>query len=183
MTMRVRGLLLVGLCLGSIGLSSTLAWCQTGAAQPPDLDARPIGKVVTVTGTVSIEHATAIVVQANLTPSGQTKVGDSVYRGDIIQTRENSTLGVIFLDGTSFNATSNARMELNEFVYDPNGHSNSALLSLTTGTFNIIAGKIARTGDMKVDTPVATMGIRGTSPHIEISPDGTTKFSTLIERK
>ena len=34
---------------------------------------------------------------------------------------------------------------------------------------------------MKVDTPVATMGIRGTTPHVEISDDGTVKFSTLIE--
>jgi hypothetical protein len=34
---------------------------------------------------------------------------------------------------------------------------------------------------MKIDTPVATMGIRGTTPHVEISEDGTVKFSTLIE--
>jgi hypothetical protein len=40
---------------------------------------------------------------------------------------------------------------------------------------------VAKTGDMKIDTPVATMGIRGTTPHVEISDDGTVKFSTLIE--
>jgi hypothetical protein len=34
---------------------------------------------------------------------------------------------------------------------------------------------------MKVDTPVATLGVRGTTPHIEISDDGTVRFSTLIE--
>jgi hypothetical protein len=34
---------------------------------------------------------------------------------------------------------------------------------------------------MKVDTPVATMGIRETTPRVEISEDGTVKFSTLIE--
>jgi hypothetical protein len=44
-----------------------------------------------------------------------------------------------------------------------------------------VAGSIAKSGDMKVDTPVATMGIRGTTPHVEISNDGTVKFSTLIE--
>jgi hypothetical protein len=49
------------------------------------------------------------------------------------------------------------------------------------GTFTFIAGKIAKTGDMKIDTPVATMGIRGTTPHVEISDAGTVKFSTLIE--
>jgi hypothetical protein len=44
-----------------------------------------------------------------------------------------------------------------------------------------VAGSVAKTGDMKVDTPVATMGIRGTTPRVEISEDGAVKFSTLIE--
>jgi hypothetical protein len=180
MTMRAIILLWVGLGCGASSLLGGLAW---GQAAPPQLDVTPIGKVVSATGTVRIEHASAVVVQANLTPSGPTKVGDAVYRGDIVQTGVNSTLGVVFTDGTSFTASSNAKLELSEFFYDPNGHSNSAMLSLTSGTFNFIAGKIARTGDMKVDTPVATMGIRGTAPRIEILPDGTVKFSTLIEQK
>jgi FecR protein len=86
-----------------------------------------------------------------------------------------------FTDGTAFNISSNARMVLNEFVYDPNGTSNSTLFSLTKGTFTFIAGKVAKTGDMKIDTPAATMGIRGTTPHVEISDDGTVRFYTLIE--
>ena len=70
---------------------------------------------------------------------------------------------------------------MTEFVYDPNSNSNSTFLSLTKGTFTFVAGKIAKTGDMKIDTPVATMGIRGTTPHVEISDDGSVKFSTLLE--
>ena len=70
---------------------------------------------------------------------------------------------------------------MTEFVYDPNSKANSTLLSLTKGTFTFVAGKIAKSGDMKVDTPVATMGIRGTTPHVEISDDGTVRFSTLLE--
>jgi hypothetical protein len=84
-------------------------------------------------------------------------------------------------DGTAFNLSSNARMVLNEFVYDPNGTANSTLFSLTKGTFTFIASKVAKTGDMKIDTPVATMGIRGTTPHVEISADGTVRFANLIE--
>jgi hypothetical protein len=85
--------------------------------------------------------------------------------------------------GTSFNVSNNAKMEVNEFVYDPNGHSNSSLMSLTKGTFTFIAGNVAHTGDMKVDTPVGTMGIRGTAPRVKILDDGTVKFSTLVEQK
>ena len=54
-------------------------------------------------------------------------------------------------------------MALNDYVYDPNGTSNDALFSLVQGGFAFVAGKVAHTGDMKITTPVATMGIRGTT--------------------
>jgi hypothetical protein len=168
--------------------SLLLIWGSPDAARgqsPPAEKAfsTPIGKVITATGLVTVEHGTAVVVQANLPTGGQTRVGDPVYKGDVVSTGPDSKLGVIFVDGTAFNISSNARMVLNEFVYDPKGTSNSTLISLTKGTFTFIAGKVARTGDMKVETPVATMGIRGTTPHVEIRDDGTVAFSTLIEDK
>ena len=72
-------------------------------------------------------------------------------------------------------------MELNEFVYDPKGSSNSTAFNLTKGSFTFLAGAVAKTGNMKIETPVATMGISGTAPHVEIVEDGTVKFSTLVE--
>ena len=64
----------------------------------------------------------------------------------------------------------------------PMAISNSTLISLTKGTFNFIAGSIAKTGDMKIDTPVGTVGIRGTAPRIEILSDGSVKFTTMMEK-
>ena len=143
---------------------------------------KPIGKVVTVIGSATIEHVNAVVVQANVASQPeQTKVGDPVYLGDVVQTAVDGRISITFTDGTAFNLSSNARMALNDFVYDPNGTSNSTFFSLTKGTFTFVAGKVAKTGDMKIDTPIATVGIRGTTPHIEIADDGTVKFSTLIE--
>ena len=52
---------------------------------------------------------------------------------------------------------------LTQFVYNPKGKANSTLFTLSKGTFTFIVGKVAKTGDMKIDTPVATMGIRGTA--------------------
>ena len=170
------------LFFGVNALLANLAWGQGSSAAP---DTNAIGKVLTVVGMVQIEHPAAIAVQVNLPANGagQTKVGDLVYRGDVIQTGPDGKLGVGFADGSSFSVSGNARMEVNEFVYDPSGHSNSSLMSLTKGTFTFIAGNIAHTGDMKVDTPVGTMGIRGTAPRVEIFNDGSVKFSTLIEEK
>jgi hypothetical protein len=174
---------LLGLCLGISGLLPGLAFGQGGAAQSSD--AAPVGKVLTVSGTAQIEHPSAVIVQANLpaSNSGETKIGDLVYRGDVIQTGPDGKLGIAFADGSSFNVSSNARMEVDDFVYDPHGHDNTSLVSLTKGTFTFIAGDIAHTGSMKVDTPIGTMGIRGTAPRVEILKDGSVKFSTLIEEK
>jgi FecR protein len=166
------------------------AQAQTDSARPVihDLSSRDsdkaviVGKVVTATGAVTIEHASAISIQANVSgPVGQTRVGDLVYQGDVVKTGADGRIGINFTDGTSFNISSNARMALDEYVYDPNGKSNSTLFNLTKGTFTFVAGNIAKSGDMKVETPVATMGIRGTTPHVEISDDGSVRFSTLIE--
>ena len=184
--MTARGIgLVAGLYLVASAVLPSLAWAQSDSKGPPQLDVSPIGKVLTVAGIAHIEHPATILVQANLSTSDNapTKVGDLVYRGDVIQTGADGALSITFADGTSFNVSSNARMEVNSFIYDPNGHSNSSLLSLTKGTFTFIAGNVAHTGDMKVDTPVGTMGIRGTAPRVQILDDGTVKFSTLVEQK
>src|SRR5215475_9712636 len=176
--------LLTGLVLAAANFFPGPIQAQSDRAQPAvqDLAATPIGKVVTATGSVTIEHVNAVVVQANVTGSGdQTKVGDVVYQGDVVRTGADGRVSINFNDGTSFNLSNNANMALTEFVYDPNGKSNSTLFNLAKGTFTFVAGNVAKTGDMKIDTPVATMGIRGTTPHIEISDDGAVKFSTLIE--
>jgi hypothetical protein len=183
--MNARGLGLVAAVYFAVScLLPSLAWSQSGEPSA-ELDASPIGKVLGVTGSANIQHPAAILVQANLPVSGNgpTKIGDLVYRGDIIQTGTDGTLSIVFADGSSFNVSKNAKMEVNEFVYDPKGHSNSSLVSLTKGVFTFIAGDVAHTGDMKVDTPVGTMGIRGTAPRVEILDDGTVKFSTLVEQK
>jgi len=173
-----------GLVLTAAGFFPGPAHAQSDSAKPAVLEvvAKPIGKVVVATGSVTLERTAAVVVQASTSgPPGQAKVGDLVYQGDAVATGADGKVGINFTDGTSFNLSSNARMVLNEFVYDPGSTSNSTLFNLTKGTFTFVAGKVAKTGDMKIDTPVATMGIRGTTPRVEISDDGTVRFSTLIE--
>jgi hypothetical protein len=184
MNARAISLLLASLCLGASGLQPNLAWGQSNPAQSSaGLEVKPIGKVINATGSATIEHKGAVVVQANLPANGvgQAKADDPVYLGDLVQTGANSALGIVFIDGSSFSVSSNARMELNEFIYDPKGDSNSTLFNLSKGTFTFLAGRVAKTGSMKVETPVGTMGIRGTAPRVEILDDGTVKFSNLVE--
>jgi tetratricopeptide (TPR) repeat protein len=177
MRTRALGFIVGSLHFAAIGLLSTAAGSQ------PSAEVQAIGKILSASGAVTVEHKDAVVVQANAPAGGnlEAKVGDKVYRGDVVRTGSNGVVALVFADGTTFNISSNANMELNEFVYDPKGSSNSTLLSLKKGTFTFIAGAVAHTGNMKVETPVGTMGIRGTAPHVEILDDGTVKFTTLIE--
>jgi hypothetical protein len=179
--MRTQGIVLA-LILAVASLAPTNI-AKAEAAPPARALASAIGKVVSVSGVVTIERASAAVVQANVGGSAPVKDGDLVYRGDVVATGPDAKVSLVFADGTAFNVSSNARMELNEFVYNPDGKSNSSMFSLLKGTFTFVAGKIAKTGSMRLDTPVATMGIRGTTPHVIVSEDGTVKFSTLVEEK
>ena len=179
--MRAGAIALSAAGLIVMGCADIRAQAQSNATPAPAV-ANPIGKVVNTKGTVKVEHVAPVVVQAS-TGDGATKVGDLVYKGDTVSTGADSAVGITFSDGTAFNLSANARMVLNEFVYDPKGTSNATLFSLSKGTFTFIAGKVAKTGDMKIDTPVATMGVRGTTPHVEVRDDGTVAFSTLLEDK
>jgi hypothetical protein len=96
----------------------------------------PVGRVEKATGFVTVQHANGAVVQAN--------PGDPVYQGDVVQTGVDSSVGVSFVDGSAFSLLANARMVLNEFVYDPNTTGNSAILSIIDGTMSFVASKVRR---------------------------------------
>jgi hypothetical protein len=142
---------------------------QAGApAGPP-----PIGRVETLTGSASAVR-NGVAMELN--------VGDLIFQGDVVQTRTDSTLAIAFSDGSAFTLNENARMVLNEFVYDPNSTSNSAVINLVQGTVSFIAAQVAKTGNMRVETPTATMGIRGTFVTVSVSStDGHTVASLGME--
>ncbi len=134
--------------------------------------AKAIGSVQTISGG-------ATVVRANGTTETLNS-GDPVFQGDVVSTGPGAKLGIGFVDGTVFSLSANARMVLDSLIYNPGGSDNSMLFSLVEGAFVFTAGQIAPTGNMNIKTPVATMGIRGTTPTVEInSLTGQVKFSLV----
>ena len=129
-----------------------------------------------------VEKASGAVTVLRNGVSIDLRLGDAVTKGDVVQTGSNASLTIKFNDGTVFSLSSNARMVLNDMVYAADASANSALFTLVQGVIGFVAGRIAKTGDLKVDTPVATMAIRGTAIHTEISAfSGETRFSLLTE--
>src|SRR5262244_3201219 len=137
------------------------------AAPPPPV----IGTIQTTTGVVTVMDARGVVAQV--------KVGDPVYRHDTIETGADGAVGITFIDGTAFNLSNNARMALNEFVCD--GTSNSALFSLSKGVFAFIAGKVAKAGGLRIDTPFARIRGAAQDGGIGILTLAALAFSTIRE--
>jgi VCBS repeat-containing protein len=133
-----------------------------------------VGHVVKMTGSASIVR-NGVTIDVNN--------GDNVYQSDVVQTGSGSTLGLVMVDGTTFNLTANARLMMNDLTYDATSTSNTSLYTLVQGAATFVAGQVAKTGDMKVSTPVATMGIRGTAVILDINAvDGTVSVSVANQR-
>ena len=136
--------------------------------------AKVIGHVVKMTGSASIVR-NGVTIDVNN--------GDNVYQSDVVQTGSGSTLGLVMIDGTTFNLTANARLMMNDLTYDATSTSNTSLFTLVQGAATFVAGQVAKTGDMKISTPVATMGIRGTAVILDVSAiDGTVSVSVANQR-
>ena len=121
------------------------------ASEPATDSAFFIGKIETVVGSCTLTRSGGSAVQI--------KPGDPVCEGDTIQTAAGGKVCIRFIDGTVFNLSDSARMVLREFAGDV--ASPSAQFDVSNGTFAFIAGEMAKTGRLNIDTPFAS--IRGRS--------------------
>jgi hypothetical protein len=96
----------------------------------------------------------------------------AVYKKDVLQTGANSSLGITFDDETTLSLTANASIVVNEFAYDEGSKGNTAIFNIVRGTVAFVASRVAKTGDMTITTPTATLGIRGTTGVVDV-PDNT----------
>ena len=79
-------------------------------------------------------------------------------------------------DETTFSMAESGSMVLDEMVYDPATQEGSLSMSVVEGVFTFVSGQVAKTDPdaMTLDTPVATIGIRGTQVGIDLTGDEMT---------
>ena len=128
-------------------------YAQTGISEPTEA----IGTVDTLEGSVWATRADGIRVQL--------QAGDPVFQGDVLETSNDGLVGIVFVDESTFQLGGDGRMVLDELIYDPGTQDGLGTFSIVQGVFSFVSGKIAKTGvdAMEIRTPVATIGIRGTS--------------------
>jgi len=146
------------------------------AGQLSQVPAMPsIGTVEKLAGTVTLTRSDGTVVQASK--------GSAVFTGDIIKTEADANIGIKFVDETNFALGESGRMVIDEMVYDPSNNSNSSSsFSVVQGVFSFVSGQVAKAGDdaMVVKTPVASIGIRGTTVAGNAAAEGSSNSITLL---
>ena len=92
---------------------------------------------------------------------------------DDVQT-SNGRLGITFLDESQVRLTEHSQLIIDEFIYDPDPSKSKMALQFASGTARFITGKLATINkeNIFIETPSATVGIRGTDFTITIDELG-----------
>ena len=101
-----------------------------------------------------------------------------IFSYDTVKTG-NGKVGIEFIDATRVDVTQHSKLIIDEFVYDPNTKTGKLSLKAKLGTVRYASGQIAKNSatDVKITTPTATIGVRGTDFTMTIDEVGS---STII---
>lgn len=146
-------------------------YAQAGGATP----APAIGTVSNAVGQVQVRHADGT--------QDSVKNGDAVKVGDIISTGGSGKVGITFDDGSTFALGGNGRMSVDEMTLpDAAGGGGKEVLAIEGGSFSFSSGAIAKSvpDAMQLKTPVATIGVRGTTGAGVAGPEGQNNTVSLL---
>ena len=124
--------------------------------------AAEIGQIKTLKGDVFL-------IQGNT--KSPAKLGDVLHQTDVVETGDNASAGITFIDNSRFAVGPNTRIELRQFRFNPTTHEGEFVTDMPRGTLTVISGDIAKESPeaMKVKTPTTILGFRGTKTAIMVT--------------
>lgn len=114
-------------------------------------------------GTITEQTASPPSIQRSKTTLTGTK-GTAVQMQDAVRTAAGK-VGITFADDTKVQVNENSRLVIDDFVYDPKSTKGGKLaVNVASGTVRYASGQIAKNNpqNVAVNTPTATIGVRGT---------------------
>lgn len=102
------------------------------------------------------------------------RVGIDVQANEQITTKGQDRAHLVFLDGTSISVGPNSSLAIDKFVYDPDSKKGELSLNAAKGVFRLVGGNLSKGNEVVVQTPSASIGIRGGIMTFEVSPTGVT---------
>ena len=118
-----------------------------------------IGNITELNGTGRVVRE----VPKDLDKTFQASIDLDINSYDNVQT-SNGRLGITFLDDSQVRLTEHSELIIDEFIYDPDPSKSKMALQFASGTARFITGKLATIDkeNITINTPSATIGIRGT---------------------
>jgi hypothetical protein len=92
----------------------------------------------------------------------QIKVGDGLLRDETVRTGVESATRLVMADSTNLSLGPNATLKLDRTVFDDEHHYREVAIRMTTGAFRFVTGHSDKAA-YKITTPLATIGVRGTT--------------------
>ena len=99
-------------------------------------------------------------------------VGNNVFANEMVRTGTDSMAQLLFLDQTSLSVAPQSQVTLDRFVYDPARGAGAVALRATVGAFRFVTGT-QNANSYRIETPVATISVRGTILDLLVWPDRT----------
>ena len=106
------------------------------------------------------------------------KIDLDIFSYDTVKTGKGKT-AIEFIDETRVDVTQHSKLIIDEFIYDPSTNTGALSLKASLGTIRYASGQIAKNSkqNVKIETPTATIGVRGTDFTMTIDETGS---STII---
>ena len=116
-------------------------------------------------------------VKGKLDNELRTLVVDSdVFLDEEVSTGPNSGTRIVFKDGTNLELGENSRLKMTKLVFDPDPNRSQIAVKALVGVFRWTSGNLP-SSNYHISTPVATIGIRGTSLEFTVADSGLTNVA------
>lgn len=108
--------------------------------------------------------------------------GMAIQQGDIIETVKGGGVGLVYADNTTISLANSGRMVVEEMKFDPAKGEGRSTTHVVQGEFSFVSGQVAKLGTdrMVFKTPVAVIGVRGTTVAGKASAEGSENSFTLL---
>ncbi|MEQ8602699.1 MAG: FecR family protein [Marivibrio sp.] len=101
-------------------------------------------------------------VARTLTERRDLSVEDPVYEGEELRTGRDGRARIAMADGALLTLGDEAVLRIDRLVFNPDGGNGAGAFTVLHGAFRMTSGALGANGAVQVDTPIATIGIRGT---------------------
>jgi len=121
-------------------------------------------------GRIKVASGSAFIVRQGQSIPAQ--IGQLVFEGDRFRTAADGRIGVTLNDDTRVAVGPGSEIRLDRFLYSPAEGRLGFVLAIVRGVVAYVSGRIAKLSpdSIRLETPSATVGVRGTRLAIRVTP-------------